>query len=181
LRQAILKVCHEKHMSWPDVLHMALHADRVSIRESTGTSPFRLIYGMEPVLPLDLYQATFIVSDWADNLSLEDLLAKRIIQLLKRDEDLDNAALRLAENRFDSREHFLQKYSEKIKSHNYAVGDKVLISDEAKSILRKKFFPHYIGPFILVKQLATGSWIVRELTGAEAKLPVAEHRLTPYL
>ncbi|KAI5389899.1 hypothetical protein KIW84_075277 [Lathyrus oleraceus] len=41
---------------WHEMLPFSLHGYRTSIRTSTGETPFSLVYGMEVMLPVELYQ-----------------------------------------------------------------------------------------------------------------------------
>ena len=84
IRESIVKACKGQISQWPGKVHIAFFADKITITRSTGFSPFFLLYGVEPVLPLDLFEATFLVQGFTDNMSTEDLLALRIRQLEKR-------------------------------------------------------------------------------------------------
>ena len=44
----------DTYKDWHEKLPFALHAYRTTIRTSTGTTPFSLIYGMEAVLPIEV-------------------------------------------------------------------------------------------------------------------------------
>ena len=44
----------ENYKDWPLKLHFALWGYRTSIRTSTRTTPFSLVYGMEAVQPIEL-------------------------------------------------------------------------------------------------------------------------------
>ena len=44
----------EKKRSWDSKLKFALWADRVTIKKSIGTSPFRLVYGTDAIFPVQL-------------------------------------------------------------------------------------------------------------------------------
>ena len=42
------------YKDWHEILPFALHGYRTSVRASTRTTPFSLVYGMEVVLPLEV-------------------------------------------------------------------------------------------------------------------------------
>ncbi|KAI5412732.1 hypothetical protein KIW84_057389 [Lathyrus oleraceus] len=44
------------YKDWHEMLPFALHGYGTSVRTSTGATPFSLVYGMEVVLPVELYQ-----------------------------------------------------------------------------------------------------------------------------
>ncbi|XP_027157443.1 uncharacterized protein LOC113759006 [Coffea eugenioides] len=50
----IIRKMTERHRDWHKKLPYALMADRTSIRTSTGTMPYNLMYGMEAVLPAEV-------------------------------------------------------------------------------------------------------------------------------
>nr|XP_027086560.1 uncharacterized protein LOC113708298 [Coffea arabica] len=50
----IIRKMTEKHRDWHEKLPYALMAYRTSIRTSTGTTPYSLMYGMEAVLPAEV-------------------------------------------------------------------------------------------------------------------------------
>ncbi|KAJ6941973.1 hypothetical protein NC652_007912 [Populus alba x Populus x berolinensis] len=53
----IKKIIQKKvvtYRDWHEMLSFALHAYRTTVRSSTGTTPYSLVYGMEAVMPLEL-------------------------------------------------------------------------------------------------------------------------------
>ena len=44
----------ETYKDWHEKLPFALHAYRIGVRTSTGTTPYSLVYGMEVVLPIEV-------------------------------------------------------------------------------------------------------------------------------
>ncbi len=114
IREAIVKSCEKKVSQWPDKVQLAFFADRVTITRSTGFSPFYLLHGVDPVLPFDLSEATFLVQGFQDGMATADLLALRIRQLEKHQEDLQMVAQRLANTRLHSKEHFEKRFARRI-------------------------------------------------------------------
>src|SRR5204863_7425765 len=66
---------------WIRYLPLALWADRISVRRSTGYSAFELIYGRECLLPVQLSIESWCLIDWEKVESREDLLMARMKQL----------------------------------------------------------------------------------------------------
>ena len=54
LIRIIKKLLEENKKNWDSKLKYALWADRVTVKKSTGNSPFRLVYGTEAVFPIQL-------------------------------------------------------------------------------------------------------------------------------
>jgi hypothetical protein len=70
--------------TWVDHLHLALWADRVSVRRSTGYTAFELLYGRDCILPVELSIASWSMVDWNDVRTREDLILARMRQLEAR-------------------------------------------------------------------------------------------------
>lgn len=110
LREAIVKSCKKnaegKAINWPEQVPLAVFADRVTVSHVTGYSPYFLLHGVHPLLPLDLFEATFLVEGFRSGMETSDLLALCICQLHKHDSDLACASqvLRIAQLR--SKEQF---------------------------------------------------------------------------
>jgi len=54
LIRIIKKLLEDNKKNWDSKLKYALWADRVTIKKSTGNSPFRLVYGTEAMFPMQL-------------------------------------------------------------------------------------------------------------------------------
>ncbi|KAE8654932.1 No pollen germination related 2 [Hibiscus syriacus] len=52
----------ETYKDWHEKLPFALYAYRTTVRTSTGATPFSLVYGMEAVLPIEMYQKRMMKS-----------------------------------------------------------------------------------------------------------------------
>ena len=50
----IIAKATETYKDWHKKLPFALHAYRTGVRTSTGATPYSLVYGMEPVLPIEV-------------------------------------------------------------------------------------------------------------------------------
>ena len=75
IQEGLIKACEGDINQWPDYVHHAFFADKVTTRRATGFSPFYLLHGVDPVLPLDLLEATYLISGFSPNMSSSDLLA----------------------------------------------------------------------------------------------------------
>ena len=92
LREALIKTCEGHINDWPDHLQAAAFADRITISRVTGYFPYQLLYGTDPMLPMDLAEATFIVTSFHSKMTTTKLLALRIRQLQKCPTDIAAAA-----------------------------------------------------------------------------------------
>jgi transposase InsO family protein len=181
IRESLVKACGDRIQDWHNLLHHALFADKCITRRSTGRSPFYLLYGVEPVLPFDLTEATFMVDGFRKGMSSEDLLALRIRQLAKRESDLEQAAEVLHQSRLRSKEEFERRYARRIRKTIFQPGDLVLIRNtRIEKELNRKTKARYLGPYEVVRQTKAGSYVVRELDGSTRSQGVAAFRMLPY-
>jgi hypothetical protein len=75
IQEALIKSCNRNVSKWPDSVSHTFFTDKVTTRRATGYSSYFLLYRTDPVLPLDLFEATFLVSGFEENITSEDLLA----------------------------------------------------------------------------------------------------------
>ena len=182
IREAILKACEGHVNHWPMKVHHAFFADKCITRQSTGFSPFYLLYGVDPVLPFDLTEATFMVEGFRAGMTQTELLALRIRQLEKRPEDIEKATQILQMSRLRSKEQFEKHFKFRLTSHVFKENDLVLVrNSRVEKELNKKHKPRYIGPYEVVRQTKGGSYVLRELDGTVSRRGIARFRLIPYI
>lgn len=182
IREAITKACGNRIQDWPDKVPLAFFADKIQTSSVTGYSPYYLLHGVHPVLPLDLAEATFMVEGFREGMSSADLLALRIRQLERHPEDIARAAKKLREARLRSKAQFERRYHKKIRRKMYSRGDPVLIRNTMiEKELNRKTKPRYLGPFIVDRRTKGGSYVLKEMNGVFMRQGVAAFRLYPYL
>jgi len=81
-------MCAENIKRWYEYTPYAFWADCVMTRKVTGLTPYYMVYGIEPLLPFDIIEATFLIAPILMPLSMADLLVVHARMLQKRDEDL---------------------------------------------------------------------------------------------
>jgi hypothetical protein len=74
IREAIVKLCDGNLLQWPLMVPAAVYADGITVRRATGFSPYFLLQGVHPLMPGDLSDATFLVTDYHPGMSHEELL-----------------------------------------------------------------------------------------------------------
>ena len=182
IREGIVKSCQGNINQWPSKVHHAFFADKCITRKSTGFSPYYLLYGVDPVLPFDLTEATFLVHGFHSGMKTEELLALRIRQLEKRPEDIAQAAAAIVQSRLRSKEQFEKVFRRRLTSHVFEEGDLVLVrNSQVEKELDKKHKPRYLGPFQIVRRTKGGSYVLKELDGTVSRRGVAHFRLLPYV
>jgi len=84
VREAIIKSCDGDELRWYKVAHAVLWAERVTVHQATGFTPYFMVHGVEPIFPFDLTEGTFLVAlPDQDTLSTTDLVAWQARQLQK--------------------------------------------------------------------------------------------------
>jgi transposase InsO family protein len=89
IRDALVKVSDDDLTDWDEHAPYVFWSDRITARKMIGMSPFEAATGIEPLLPLDVTEATFLFPDFNKRLSDAELIANRARQLERRDEDIE--------------------------------------------------------------------------------------------
>jgi hypothetical protein len=61
MRQLLFKATGGNPSKWFCFFHLVLWADQITVRKGLGCSPFFMITGAHPILPLDIEEATWLV------------------------------------------------------------------------------------------------------------------------
>lgn len=187
LREALVKECDGDLTRWPYLLPHAAFTDRITVSRVTGVSPFYALHGVEPVLPLDLTEATFMVEGFKQGMSSVDLFVLRMRQLEKHPEELARASQKLIEHRLQSKEYFERRFHKRLRTGKEDAeylrpGQWILIRNSAiEEQLNRKTMQRYIGPFIIVRQTRNGAWVIKDPDGTVHRRAVAAFRIVPYI
>ncbi|KAK4696585.1 hypothetical protein P7C70_g8352, partial [Phenoliferia sp. Uapishka_3] len=160
---------------------MVLFADRISVRRTTGMTPFAMVYGTEAVLPIDRGEETWLVSDWRDeNYSRSDLLKARFDQLGRESEALIEATERLRKARLASVLHHDRVNAHRLRKP-LQPGALILVHTAILDNLKgQKFLPRWTGPYRVRERLTKGSYLLEELDGTPLKKVYAARRVRLY-
>lgn len=183
IREAIVKSCGHQMNLWPKKVPAAFFSDRITVSQVTGYSPYFLLHGVEPVLPFDLVEATFLVEGFKSGMAPEDLLVLRMRQLEKRPEDIQRAAFRLTQCRMKSKSEFEKKFQAKLMKSDFNPGELVLVrNSQVMKQMNRKTMPRYLGPYEVVRRTKGGSYVLKELSGTIRRdSAIAASRLYPYI
>ena len=162
----------------------ACYADRITIRRATGFSPFYLLHGVHPMMPCDLADATFMVSEFKPGMTDVELLAARTQQLLRMPQDVDRAIKILKKARIRSKEIYETKFARRLQKDDYEPGALVLIRnnpiENSVSIVRKTA-NRYMGPYRVIRRTQGRSYVLEEMNGNILRHSTAAFRLIAYI
>ena len=108
----------------------------------------------------------------------EDLLALRIQQLERRQEDIDIATNRLKNARLKNKESFDKKH--RLRPKDIEEGDWVLVYDSSldnQYTAMRKMVKRWFGPYIVMHVFDNATYKLCELDGTEVKGPIAGKRI----
>ena len=168
IREALVKMCGKNISKWPSLLQAAVFADRITVRRATGYSPYYLLHGIHPVLPCDLAEATFMVPQFKERMTDEELLIAHIRQIAKMPEDLARAKEILNKSRFQSQKGFEEQYAQQIIHTAFNLGELVLVRNkpmENTMSINRKILNRYMGPYCVVRETKGKAYVLEELNG----------------
>ena len=174
---ALAKMTAGGSRGWVKSFASVLWADRTTVRTSTGMAPYRVLYGCDAVLPIELDVPTWQVLPWGNVRTTGELLALRARQLERRDEDLEEAALHLRRMREADKD--VWDDNRRVHASPILEGDLVLLHDtKLDNMHTHKLAWRWLGPFRVMEANTEKGWyILAELDGAVLKGTVAGNRL----
>jgi hypothetical protein len=157
----IKKKAKGKPQNWHEFLGEALWAYRISPKESTNTTPYRLAFGHDVVLPVKiLLQSTRVQRQFEIptnhywNMILDELV------------DLDEERLMALEVLTKQKERVEKAYNKKFKSKHFTQGDlvwKVILPMDKKSQVLGKWSPSWEGPWESRKVFSNNAYEIEKL------------------
>jgi len=155
----------EDGKKWVRHLQAVVFADRTTVRRSTGLTPFELVFGIPPALPIELQVSSWAYINWEDVKDTEQLLAARARQIERRTEDIALAGANLRQSRLrDAEQHEsgLGRRRNKLRK-----GMLVLMWNRALDNQHgKKLWARWSGPYRLADEGCSGTYALEDLDGA---------------
>jgi hypothetical protein len=178
---SLSKYCRENKKAWFQYLTLALWADRISVRRPTGYSAFRLLYGRDCILPVELAVSSWSTVDWGDVRSREDLLAARMKQLDEKTLEQSRAAERLKRARMGNKRYFDAHKRLRSAKQQIRIGDLVLLHNTSiETSHNVKLEDQWTGPYRIWEVAETGYYRLEELEGTHLEESFAGNRLKKF-
>ena len=175
---ALVKACKGKTHWWPDLLPLALMADRLTCSSVTGLPPAELVSGHLPIMPVEEDVTSWRTIEWSDQISTEELIERRIEHFNLTPEKIKIAREKVKAARLKNKARFDKTH--RLRPIPIKEGDWVLISDNSLDMQHsalKKFAQRFHGPYVVTKVHDNATYSVQELDGAEHRLPYAGKRV----
>ena len=150
------------------MLKYALWADRITVKQAIGTSPFQLVYGTDVVFLVQL--GILVMKFFQDSQEEPSDIQRRVYALI----ELQQKCEAVDEKAQIHRRNIKERFDTKIKENTFSSGDIVLRWDARKEQKGKhgKFDSLWFGPFIVLKILENNTFILQTLEGEELSNPV---------
>jgi ribonuclease HI len=159
---------------WPEELPNILWAYRTTARTPTGETPFRLTYGTEAVIPVEIGLTTWRTNNY-DEESNDDQLRSNL-DLVDEVRDQAEARTRVYQQRM------ARYYDRRVKHREFKVGDLVLrkVTLATKDPAQGKLGPTWEGPYRVVKFHRRGTYHLEKLDGDALPHPWNAEHLKKY-
>ncbi|XP_074355318.1 uncharacterized protein LOC141694424 [Apium graveolens] len=160
--QGIKKRLGEAKGRWSEELPWILWAYRTTPGSSTGETPFRIAYGTEALVPVEVELESYRTEVY--NVKTNNFGLKANVDLLE--EETKAAHQRNMKYLLQAAQH----YDSGIKKRSFGIGDLVL-RELASSMPTKqgKFQPNWEGPYKVIEVVRTGTYKLETLAGEAIK------------
>jgi hypothetical protein len=103
---ALVKACNGKTHWWPDLLLLALMADRLTCSSVTGLPPAKLVSGHLSIMPVEEDVTSWRTINWSDQVSIEELITRRIEHFNLTPEKIEIARKKVKAARLKNKVYF---------------------------------------------------------------------------
>ena len=165
---------------WVKNLPLVLWADRITTRASTGFTPYKLVFGQDCVLPVELTATSWATINWSQVKTRAELLAARARQLERKEEEVKEAQKNVRKSRLRNKAYFDKNRRERLEV--LKIGDLVLLYN---SVLDKqwsqKLKNKWLGPY-RIRDIAEdrGTYLLDELDGTQLEGIIAGDRIKKF-
>ena len=151
-------------------LNLCLFAYLVSVHPTTGETPFYMLYGREPRLPLDI--TLMPPKNLSPSVATHH---ERIITNLQRAQAIAH------ENTQRAQQAMKSQYDKNAKEPNFEIGDSVWVyTPQLKKGLSKKLLHFWHGPYRIVQKLSPVNYQLFTQENKPISAVVHVNRMKPY-
>ena len=173
LQNMFVKYATDNRAEWDNYLDTCVYAYNTSVQESTRFSPFEVMFGRKPTMPIDVDMATNTPEDQLQMyLEAEELSQSQVNEMAaQRQELLQQVKANIKQAQDKQKEYFDWKHTNPAA---YSVGAKVLKKDFARSRKEEKWTLDLLGRTSqkMLARVCTPSnwrkilqWLLSELMG----------------
>ena len=150
---------------WPDELPGVLWAYRTTVRTPTRETPFKLAYGSEAVIPVEVRMASHRVKEY----QAEENDVQLHVNLDLIDEVRTDAEQRIARYKNLT----ARQYDAMVKPRHFNIGDLVLkkVTLATRNPAYGKLGPNWEGPYRVINCKRQGSYYLEALDGQRLEHP----------
>jgi hypothetical protein len=127
LWQALYKIANSVESKWHRGFYAAPWAERITLRQTMGYSPYFAAHGLHPILPFDIDKATSLLPPPNKILTTKDIIVCRARQLQRQLTNIDNLRKKVHQARLENMHCFALKHPTKIKNYKFTTGDLILV------------------------------------------------------
>ncbi|KNZ77647.1 hypothetical protein J132_04682 [Termitomyces sp. J132] len=156
-------------------------SDCITIWQRFGCSPYFMVIGAHPTLPLGLVEATWLIELPEGPLYIEELIGYHARALTKHHQHVEEMRERVGKDKLQWALKFAEEHKNSIKDFNFKPLNLVLVKNMIiEGSHSAKMLPHFHGPMVVITKTRGDNYIVAELDGSVWQTRVAAFRVVPY-
>eukprot|EP00253_Pinus_taeda_P008492 PITA_08492 len=175
LENIMTKTVQLNRKDWSEKLKDALWAYRITWRNTTGFSPYQLVYGKEALLPIEFQIQTYRLAAQL-GMDLTEAQQQRIMELNqldeKRQQEIEQTTL--------VQQQRMKWHDRYIKTKTLQKGDWALLFDSKFRDFKAKFTTHWLGPYEIEEIFDNGAVRIKTIDQDPTSFVVNGHRLKVY-